>query len=334
MKYLALIALLVLILSGTAISAGEPVPEKLGLPYPESGADLSAEDIIYHVWYVNHFRSVRNYSITQDDNDITWLAYRSARGKFRFRTLERYLKNIEDPNDEEFTKDMVVFHYPGSVDGVGLLITDFRTQDRTQSLTVWLPALRKPRRFSQPHHADSYAGSDWTYGDVSLRKPWQETHELLRTEPFSKADEGGGKLHVFKIPEKNKKTFMTWFPTDEDLIIERPCHVVKSTTLHKDYWYDYRISWIDTESFADYRTLYYKRGKLVKIVDRLWRPMKNHAGSEDIDDPRAQYWVMWYGKNLQTGHQSMAIIPPHISHWNSDLDDRLWTIPSLEKLKR
>jgi hypothetical protein len=318
----------------TSISAIEPAPEKLDLPYPKSGEALNAEDIIYHVWYVNHFRSVENYSIAKKGNNITWLAYRSSKGKFRFRTLERYLKNIQDPEDEEFTKDIVIFHYPGAIDGTGLLITDYRAPGKSQSLTVWLPALRKPRRFSQPHHADSYAGSDWTYGDVSLRKPWHESHELLRTEPFSQADEGGNKLHTIDIPETYKKDFMTWLPSEQDLTIDRECYVVRSDTFHKDYWYDYRVSWIDTETFADYRTLYYKNDKLVKIVDRLWRPMKNHPGSEDVDDPRAQYWVMWYGKTLRTGHESMAIIPPVVNAWNSDLNDRLWTIPSLEKLKR
>ena len=118
------------------------------------------------------------------------------------------------------------------------------------------------------------------------------------------------------------------------LTINRECYVVKSSTRFKDFWYDYRISWIDTETFADYRTLYYKNNQLVKWVDRLWRPMQGHEGSPDLDDPRAQYWVMWYGKTLMTGHETMAIIPPAVSVWNETIDNSFWSLQTLEKLKR
>lgn len=114
--------ILVLMLAVAANGATEQSKAALDLSYPVSGRKLDADEIIHHVWYVNHFRAVRNYSVIRDKEEITWLAYRSSRGKFRFRTLERYLKNIEDPEDEEFTRDIVVFRYPGSIDGTGLLI--------------------------------------------------------------------------------------------------------------------------------------------------------------------------------------------------------------------
>ena len=305
----------------------------LDIPYPSDRDSLTAEQIITHTWFVNHFRAVNNYAVKEIGNEITWLAYKSRRGKFRFRTLERFLYNEQDPSKETFSKDLVVFHYPGAVDGTGILINDYADNAKQQSVNVWLPALRKPRRFAQPSHEDAYAGTDWTFGDVSLRKPFHELHELLRKENFAQA-EGGNTLRMVTVPEDMKKPFMNWLPDQSMLTIDRYCYVVKSTTHFKDFWYDYRISWIDTETFADYRTLYYKNNELVKWVDRLWLPMRNHEGSPDIDDPRAQFWVMWYGKTMRTEHETMAIVPPVVNVWNEEVDNNFWSLQTLEKLKR
>ena len=329
-RYTQYLAILCLTVSFNVSAASN---YELNIPYPSGETPLSAEEIITHVWHVNHFRSVDNYAIKESGNDITWLAYKTRRGKFRFRTLERFLKNGHDTSKESFAKDLVIFHYPGAVDGTGILINDYADQSKSQSVSIWLPALRKPRRFSQPNHDDAYAGTDWTYGDVSLRKPHHETHELLRTEPFAKA-EGGNILRTVEVPQDKKKPFMNWLPDKSMLTINRDTYVVKSTTKFKDFWYDYRISWIDTETFGDYRTLYYKNGKLVKWVDRLWRPMRNHPGSPDINDPRAQYWVMWYGKTFLTEHETMSIVPPDVNFWNETIDDNFWSLQTLEKLKR
>jgi hypothetical protein len=304
-------------------------PGDIGAVYP-AGVP-SAEDIIAQVWYVNHFRAVRNYAVRKQGDAITYLVYRSADGKYRLRTLERYLNNDFPPDSDILAKDLAVFHYPPAVSGTGLLIVDYRDPDRSQSLTVWLPALRKPRRFNQPNHEDAYAGTDWTFGDVSLRKPQHETHELLRTEPFAQAAGGGGRLHVIEVPPTERKSFMRALPTGSDEFRDRRCYVVKSTTKFKDYWYDYRISWIDAETFADYRTLYYRGDTLVKLVDRDWQPMRGHGPSPDMTDPRAQFWVMWYGKTYATGHETMAVIPPDVSQWNVDIPDETWSLKFLER---
>jgi hypothetical protein len=305
----------------------------LDIPYPSNPDSLTADEIITHTWFVNHFRAVNNYAVKQNGEEITWLAYKTRTGKFRFRTLERFLYNEQDRSKEIFSKDLVVFHYPGAIDGTGILINDYVDTSKQQSVNIWLPALRKPRRFAEPSHEDAYAGTDWTFGDVSLRKPTHETHELLRKENFSEA-EGGNVLRTVDIPEDQNKPFMNWLPDQSMLKVDRECHVIKSTTKFKDFWYDYRISWIDTRTFADYRTLYYKNNKLIKWVDRLWLPMRNHKTSPDIDDPRAQYWVMWYGKTLRTGHETMAIVPPDVNVWNGDIDSNFWSLQTLEKLKR
>jgi len=79
---------------------------------------------------------------------------------------------------------------------------------------------------------------------------------------------------------------------------------LKSTTKFKNWWYDYRISYVDTKSFADYRTDYFKGGKKIKRIDRDWKTLPNYRGN----DPRHVSWGYWYGKNLKTGHETWAVI--------------------------
>lgn len=307
--------------------------QTIGEHYP--AGTPNAEAIIAQVWFVNHLRAVRKYAIVHQGDLYPYLVYRSKRGKYRFRTLERFLKNDFPAESGILAKDIAIFYYPMAVRGTGFLITDFTDSDRSQILQVWLPALRKVRRFPQPNHDDAYAGSDWTFGDVSLRKPRHETHRLLRVEPFAEAEGGGGILHTITIPEAQRRhPFTAYVPESSDEFKDRLCYVVESTTKFPDFWYDHRVSWIDRETFADYRTLYYRGGELIKIVDRHWRRMRNHPGGPDIEDPRGLYWTMWYGKNLRSGHETMAVIPPRASIWNQDIPDSTWTEANLRKLRR
>jgi len=102
---------------------------------------------------------------------------------------------------------------------------------------------------------------------------------------------------------------------------------LKSTTKFNSWWYDYRVSYIDTETFADYRTEYFKGDKMVKVIDRDW-------GSFGTDDKRNQYWRYWYGKTLDTGHETWAVIPDEVSFSNSDLKRSFWSEATLRKIKR
>ena len=87
---------------------------------------------------------------------------------------------------------------------------------------------------------------------------------------------------------------------------------------------------MDTKTFADYRTEYFKRGKRVKVIDRDWIS----AGKRD---PRALYWWgYWYGKNLRTGHETWAVVPSRVNRIDSQVakSDDFWSEKSLRKIKR
>lgn len=310
----------------------------IGEPYPATGPDRPppAETIIAQVWYVNHLRAVRQFGLIHRGNRYAFLVYRSPGGRYRFRTLERMLKNDFPADSGILARDLAVFYYPLAVRGSGILITDYLDPDKSQSVQVWLPALRKVRRFPAPQHDDAYAGTVWTLGDVSLRKPQHERHRLLRTERFAVAD-GGPTLHRMALPaDRVPNRLAIEAPDDAELdrVADRLCYVVRSQTRFDDYWYDYRVSWIDVASFADYRTLYYKDDRLVKVVDRLWRPMRGVPPNPDMADPRAQYWKVWYGKNLLTGYETMAVVPDGLAVWNGDIPDATWTESYLRRLRR
>ena len=285
------------------------------LPYPTSG-DLTADQIVEQVYFVNHFYANKNYSIQKIGRDVTVLLNRTKGKKAKTITLSRYLNN--DYNDGNINaRDMAMFQ-SGKLKGTGMLVTDYLDDDKSQSYAIWLPQLRKIRRFAEPGHDDSWGGSDFTFGDVTLRKPHHETHELLGKVSFSEC---------LGIMENVRKSKYTKKLHPAKCFKNREVYKVKSTTKFKDWWYDYRVSYVDTETFADHRTEYFKGGKQIKVIDRDW-------GSFGTDDKRNQYWNYWYGKSLTTGHETWAVIPEGVTFNDSDLDARYWSEATLRKIKR
>ena len=302
------------LISGTSLAG---VPKDL--PYPTSG-DLTADQIADQVYYVNHFYGFKNYSIEKDGRTVTVLLNKTKGQKPKTITLTRYLNNDYPAEDEINAQDMAQFH-SGKLKGTGMLVTDYSDDAKSQAYAIWLPQLRKIRRFAEPGHDDSWGGSDFTFGDVTLRKPLHETHELLGKEKFNDCL---GAMEVAKN-ERNKYT--------QDLpgphcIKDRDVYKLKSTTKFENWWYDYRVSYVDAESFADHRTEYFKDGKMVKVIDRHWKRFA------DAKDPRNQYWGYWYGKTLDTEHETWAVIPEGVTKVNSDYDARFWSEATLRKIKR
>jgi hypothetical protein len=95
----------------------------------------------------------------------------------------------------------------------------------------------------------------------------------------------------------------------------------------EDWWYDHRIRWVDAESFADYRSLYFKDGELVKRLDKDWQ-------SAGLEDPRALYWHYWYARDPRRGDEAVAVAPAGSVAWNLPLPARLWSESTLRRLKR
>ncbi|MCG8050568.1 MAG: outer membrane lipoprotein-sorting protein [Candidatus Thiodiazotropha endolucinida] len=295
------------------------------LALPAEGKNLSAEEIARQVYFANHFYAFKNFSIERRGRTMTVLINRSSSGKVSTTALERHLNNDYQLTEEESiqSRDLAIFH-SGKLRGTGMLITEYQDDEKNKDYMVWLPALRKIRRFAQPQHDDAWGGSVFTFGDVTLRKPDDEKHELIGKKKLRTCLGAIGDLenkhyrYVGELPERSCRH------------INKQVYGLKSTTKFDYWWYDYRISYIDTTSFADYRTLYFKDDELIKVIDRDWGLVDGDRES----DPRALFWKYWYGLDLRTGQESWAVIPKKVVSYNKNRRKSFWTEKTLRKIKR
>jgi hypothetical protein len=285
-----------------------------GLVYP--GVEPSGADIARQVYFVNHFYGFENIAYGGDDRPQTIVLERLAGGRVGATALERYASHSYAGAIK--SRDLVIFR-SGKLRGTGILVTDYR-QDGMDFL-VWLPALRKVRRFSEPSPGERWGNSILTYGDIYLRRPDHERHLLLGTERFEAC--------LGAIPPERLGAHRNagLAPEASCLPRGRRVHRLRSEPVAGDWWYDHRIRWVDAETYADYRGLYFKDGELVKRLDKDWR-------SAGLEDPRALYWHYWYALDPESGDEAVAVAPPGSVAWNLPLPARLWSESTLRRLKR
>jgi hypothetical protein len=299
-------------------SAVASVPKDLAYP---TAALTTADQVIDQVYYVNHFYPFTNYGIGREGkNTITTFILRPKGKKPLTMTLERYLNN--DYSDGVYNaKDFAVFR-SGKLKNLAFLITDYVDPAKTQQFEIFIPSIRKIRRFAQPARDDAWGGADFTFGDVALRKPHHETHELLPNEKYS------GCIPSMDLPKNERNKYTKKQNITPDCSIDgTDLYVVKSTAKDANWWYDYRISYVDTKRFVDYKTTYFKNGEHIKTINRSWH-------SAGLDDPRGNYWAYWYGKTLTTGHESMAFVPKAATRVNKDYKKKIWTTKLLKKIPK
>ncbi|MBA5248416.1 hypothetical protein MNB_SUP05-SYMBIONT-4-98 [hydrothermal vent metagenome] len=287
------------------------------LVYP-SGS-VSADEVAAQTYFVNHFYSFNNYGIAKKGKDITALILRPKGSNPLTLTLERYLNNAPKKSSVN-AQDLAIFR-SGKLKGTGMLITDFKDQSKSQSYEIFIPSIRKVRRFAQPARDDAWGGSDFTFGDVTLRKPKHETHELLGKTTMS------GCLGIMQDIKRNKYTQNADIKADCS-VDGKEVYQLKSTAKEANWWYDHRVSYIDSKTFADYRTEYFKGGNKIKVIDRSWIPA-------NLSDPRSSYWGYWYGKTFATGHETFAFIPANVTKVNHKYKRKnLWSTSTLRKIPR
>ena len=277
-----------------------------------------AADIAREVDYVNRFAAVRNVSYGGREAPVVVLDL-AASGRLIVNTFERWRRN-DYAAGEVGARDLVIFR-SGNLRGTGILVTDYRDPAKGRAYAIWLPSLRKVRRFAEPDPADSWGNSNLTYGDIYTRRPEDEAHELLGRETFGQC------LGVLQLAEGQRDRHTAWMPEADCSVRGREVYHLRSRPYRADLGYDMRETWIDAETFADYRSVYYRDGETLKVIDKSWRPM-------GTDDPRAQYWVYWYARTEASGQQGMAFVPPDEVRWDTDLDPDLWSERTLRQIRR
>jgi len=296
----------------SSIQAGVPKNLKYIVGTPK------ADEIAEQVYFVNHFYAFSKLSVAQHPRGIAVVVNASPGKKPRKQVIERHMNNAF--NDGVIKSKEIAIVRGGKNKSTGMLIVEYEDNAKSHDHFVWLPQLRKIKRFTQPADADSWAGTHFTYGDLTLRKPEHESHEVLGSTKFN------GCLNYLNI-ETPDNEIASILPGPSCIANSKDVYRLKSTTKHKDWWYDYRISYVDRKTFADYRTEYFKDGNLIKVIDRDWRSM-------DMDDPRAQYWAYSYVKDLRDQHESEIIVPRAALKHNHDKDPEFWSLKTLRQLNR
>lgn len=286
-------------------------------PYPAK--PLAADQIVQQAYLVQHGMHFKNSVVKKNKGKVAMVLNRMPEKSVSINIIEAFITS--DFNDGKTESKSLAIMKSGRLRGTGILMTNYIDNDRQPSISLWLPSLRKVRRISLPNHADKWMGTNMTYGDVYLRKPEHEVHELLGTSTFD------GCLGSMKLKDSEKTKTTKNLPQSSCTPKGKEVYQIKSTTKFKDWWYDYHISDIDTQSFAAYRTVYFKDGEQIKTIEVDWKSLNQ-------TDPRKVVPSYIYSKSMDSGQESMLIIPFETIKLNTNLSARYWSEKTLRKIKR
>ena len=307
----------------TITCLGLPVYAQQGLSYPED--PLTAQQIAQQVHLVVHSGLLRNALSKRNKDDVALIINRSPLEKRKsgnrpsISRFETYLNN--NHTSPSIASVHMAILTSGKSKGTGLLLTRYRDPDRSSNMLMWLPTLRKIRRFNEPDPNDYWFGTTLTYGELMLRNPEDESHELLGEGLFEDC------LAVMQLESSEMSRHTEHLPGPQCGHKGKPVYRLKSTSKLNGWWYDYHISEIDKRSFALYRTVYFKDDIKVKTVTMDWVSL-------DQADPRITYPRFVYAVLHENGRDSMVYIPRSTVQLNTDLPDRFWSELTLKKKGR
>jgi len=247
------------------------------LPIVLNGYTLN--DIILKNYSWNHFKTFDNYAMQKYNNNMPVLIHKKG-NKISRLYFEQYQINTEKE------KHIFVYH-SGRYKNIKILI---ELDEKDAEVNIWLPQLRKTRRFYTFKKSNSWNGSNFTYGDILLVHPNDEEHEIIGVETIST---NHAVLKKFKIKNQSK--------SENKNIIK-----IKSTPKIDVLDYDYRVSYIDRDYFFDYNITYFKNNIPIKLLEKAWYEKKGEV---------SLLWY-WYARNLISNTESLIYIPKSSNFYN------------------
>jgi len=213
-----------------------------------SGAEPTPAEVMERNFFASKIKHLRTSST---------MTLVTSRGETRERGNTTLVKL--QPNGIDSTI-LVKFHAPTEIKGTGFLLVEH--SDGEDDQWIYLPALKKSRRLVANNKKDSFVGSDFSYGDVSLPRVAAYQHAFLSSAPVGGTD----------------------------------CYVVESTpaneSIRTNSGYARKISWIRKDNFIEAKVEYFDLGnrllktqttsnyKLVESAPDRWfaqqREMLNH----------------------------------------------------------
>lgn len=308
---------------GTAASVKQQTGGRIDTVDGPSGAAagaLSGEQIAREAWKAAHGSLLKNALSRRKGRDSALVltrvprAMRAANRKPTVQSFDTYINN--HPADPALDTVQMAILTSGKAKGTGILFTNYADRKKSALITLWLPALRKFRRISEPSHEDTWFGTNLTYGELVLRRPEDETHELLGETVFDDC------LPIMDLSRGEQSRYTRHLPKPQCGHKGRPVYRIKSTTKFHKWWYDYHISEVDKDSFSVYRTVYYKAGKKIKTVVVDWQSLGR-------DDPRITYPRYVYALTHTNGTDSMIFVPRKTIELEADLPDSYWSEKTL-----
>ena len=176
--------------------------------------ELSADDIIVK-------SRLAFYYAGDDEKARVTMELINKAGQKRIRELTMLRKDYEEGGEQKYFS---YFHQPSDVKDTTFMA--YKYPDRDDDRWLFIPAINLVKRIAANDKYSSFVGSDFTYEDVSGRKPEEDIHTLLRKE---------------KLGEKS-------------------CFVIESIPKGSSE-YTKRISWIDETNFLPLKEEFYDKQK-------------------------------------------------------------------------
>ena len=189
---------------------------------PDVSRALTADEIIDRA-------NLAYYYAGSDGRARVKMTITDRAGRKRTRELTMLRLDIEEGGRQKF---YVYFHRPVDVEGMIFMV--WKNIDREDDRWLYIPAIDLVKRIAARDKRSSFAGSHFTYEDVSGRSTGDDVHELLK----------------------------------EDRLGDRPVYVIKNTP--KDaalVEFSHYVVYVDRENFLPLKGEYFdKSGRLYKIM--------------------------------------------------------------------
>src|SRR5260221_11589839 len=217
--------------------------------------ELGARDIMEKNFFASKIKSLKT--------DLS-MVLTNDKGQKRERKSTTTLKLQPNGVDSDL---LVRFSFPNDIKGTGFLQIEHSDGDDDQ--WIYLPALKKSRRLVANNKKDSFVGSDFSYGDISLPSVELYEHRLLGSEAMDGQD-------CYKV-ESAPKTEST----------------------RDNSGYSRKITWLRKNNFVEAKVEYYD------LSNRL---LKTQVVSQpQLLEPDTQRWFARHREmtNQQTGHKTV-----------------------------
>ena len=217
--------------------------------------EVSAHDMMQKNFFVTKVKSLKSSSSMLLIND-----------KGQTRERKSVTVSVLQPNDID-SKLLVKFTSPADIRETAFLQVEHIDGDDDE--WIYLPALGKSRRLVANNKKDSFVGSDFSYGDISLPSVELYEHRLLGSETIDGQD-------CYKV-ESTPKT--------------------EATKVNSGY--SRKVTWLRKDSYLETKVEYYDlSGRLLKT---------QLVTNPKLLEPDTQRWIALHRemKNEQTGHSTV-----------------------------